>query len=119
MITIINPDMKKKMDRALRSGDGLYSLEDVEAGLKSGNMQSHVEGDTWAITQVQQWPRRKAVHVLFVVGTLENSVKLEAKVESWAKDIGADLITAIGRGGWWLHKTPGWRIVGTLYSKDV
>jgi len=107
------------MARALKCGDNLYDLHDIDTALKQGHMQGHVEGDTWAVTQVQQFPKRKAVNVLFVVGSLENSLKLEAKVEAWAKDIGADLLMAVGRGGWWQFRTPGWRMIGTLYSKDI
>jgi hypothetical protein len=118
-MNIIDPVMLRKMARALKLGDNLYTLDDIEAQLATGNMQGHVEGDTWAITQVHDYPNRKAVNILFVVGTLENSLKLEAKVESWSKDIGADLLMAIGRGGWWQFRTPGWRMIGTLYSKDI
>ena len=116
---IIDPIMADKMRRALKVGDDLYNLDDIEAGLASGDLQGHVEGDTWAITQIHQWPRKKAVNVLFVVGSLENSLKLEAKVEAWAKEQGATLLTAIGRGGWWSHRTPNWKIVGNLYSKVI
>jgi len=116
---ITDPEMAKKMQRALRIGGCLYTLDDIEAGLQSGELQGHVEGDTWAITQVHQWPQRKAVNVLFVIGSLENSLKLEEKVESWAKSKDATLLTAIGRGGWWMHRTPGWKMVGNLYSKGI
>jgi len=118
-MNISDPIMAEKMHKALRIGGDLYNFDDVMADLQSGRMQGHVEGDTWAVTQVHQWPRRKAVNVLFVVGSLENSLKLEAKVEAWAKSIDAELLTAVGRGGWWQHRTPGWKIVGTLYSKDI
>jgi hypothetical protein len=107
------------MRRALKRGDDLFSLDDIEAGLMSGDLQGHVEGDTWAITQIHQWPRKKAVNVLFVVGSLQNSLKLEAKVETWAKEQEATLLTAVGRGGWWQYRTPNWKIVGNLYSKVI
>ena len=116
---ITDPVMADKMRRALKIGDDLFNLEDIEAGLASGDLQGHVEGDTWAITQVHQWPRKKAVNVLFVVGSLENSLKIETKVSEWAKEQGATLLTAVGRGGWWQHKTPGWKVVGNLYSKVI
>jgi len=118
-MNITDPVMVDKMRRALKVGGDLFSLDDIESGLTSGDLQGHVEGDTWAITQVHQWPRKKAVNVLFVVGTLENSVKLENKLEAWAKEQGATLLTAVGRGGWWSFRTPGWKIVGNLYSKVI
>jgi hypothetical protein len=116
---ITDPKMQKKFEKVLGMSNNLFNLEDIREGLQSGNMQSHAEGDTWAITQVHEWPRRKAVNILFVVGSLSNSLKLEQKIEAWAKEIGADLVTAVGRDGWWNKHTPGWKKVGTLYSKDI
>lgn len=119
MTKVTDPAMLAKMLRALKLGDNLYTLDDIVEEMGKGNLQGHVEGDTWAVTQVHKFPNRKTVNVLYVVGSLENSIRLEAKVEEWAKSIGATLLTATGRGGWWQHRTPGWRITGTMYAKDI
>jgi hypothetical protein len=111
--------MLKKMNRALAINGNLYALEDIERELETGHLQGHVEGDTWAITQVHNWPRRKAVNIMYLVGSLGGALKLEYKVEQWAKSVGADLITAVGRDGWEKHRTLGWKKVGNLYSKDI
>jgi len=116
---ITDPSMQKKFEKVLGMNNNVFSLEDIRDELQSGRMQSHSIGDTWAITQVHQWPRRKSVNVLFVVGSIGDSLQLEYKIESWAKEIGADLVTAVGRDGWWSKRTPGWKKMGTLYSKDV
>jgi len=116
---ITDQAMLMKMERALRSGNDLYDLDDIQEKLIVGDMQSHVEGNTWAVTEVHDWPRRRSVNILFVVGYLGDSLRLEKKIIDWAKDIGADLITAIGRDGWWEYRTPGWKKMGTLYSKDI
>jgi hypothetical protein len=116
---ITDPRMAELMDKALAYGNHLFNLDDIQRELKSGKMQGHVEGDTWAITQVHEWPRRKSVNILYVVGNLDDSFKLEANIEEWAKSIGADLLTATGRDGWWKCRTPGWKKVGILYSKEI
>jgi valyl-tRNA synthetase len=54
-----------------------------------------------------------------VIGNLDDSFKLEMKIEKWAKEIGADLVTAVGREGWWDHRLPGWKKQGAIYSKDI
>lgn len=118
-MNIVDPVMYKKMERALRLNNYMYDLGDIQDGLDNGDMQGHVEGDTWAITQVHNWPRQKTVNILFVVGNIEDVVKLEVKIEKWAKEIGASLLTGIGRDGWWERRTPGWRKVGTLFAKDI
>jgi hypothetical protein len=111
--------MAAKMNEALKASGDVYDLIDIQDLLKDGMMQGHVEGDTWAITQVHDWPKKKSVNILYVVGSLENSIRLEGKITEWAKEIGADFITAVGRDGWWERRTPGWKKVGTLYSKDL
>jgi len=111
--------MLKKMERALEEGGNIFTMDDIEIGLAEGKMQSHVFGDTWIITQVLYLPRRKSVDILFVVGNLEESVGAEQVVENWARNIGADMMTAIGRAGWWKIRTPGWKVMGTLYSKEI
>lgn len=116
---ITDPKMQKKFKKVLDQGNNVFNLEDIRNELQAGRMQSHVEGDTWAITQVHEWPRRKSVNILFVVGSLAESVRLEKKIEKWAKEIGADLITAVGREGWWNSHSPGWKKMGVMYSKDV
>ncbi len=119
-MNITDPTMAKRMLKALNAGDALFSWDDVSSMLKSGKMQGHVEGDTWAITQVHDWPQRKSVNILYIVGNLEDTAKLEAKVTVWAKELGADLLTATGRDGWSkLQPGSGWKKIGTLYSKDI
>ena len=116
---IIDPAMAKKMDRALKFGQNLYTLDDIKHNLDAGWMQAHTVGDTLAITQINVWPRRKAVDVILVVGNMDEALQLENVVENWGKDIGADLITAIGRPGWWKFRTSGWKQVGTMYAKEI
>ena len=116
---IISDRMLVKVARALTLGNNVYDLLDIERALQSGDMQSHVYKDTMAITQIYLWPRRKAVNILFVIGNLEDSLVLEDRITKWAKSIDADLITAIGREGWWDHRLPGWKKQGALYSKDI
>jgi len=111
--------MLRKMARALREGGDLYNLNDIAEMLSNGTAQGHVVGNTWAITQVHQFPAKKSVNILVVVGNMEDSIKLEGKITEWAKEIGANRITAIGRDGWWKHRTPGWDKVGVLYAKEI
>jgi hypothetical protein len=116
---IIADKMIVKVARALNQANNIYTLEDIDRALSSGDMQSHVYRDTMAVTQVHQWPRRKAVNILFVIGNLGDAIVLHDKIEKWAKSIGADLMTAVGREGWWEHRLPGWKKQGSLYAKDI
>jgi len=116
---ITDEAMRKKMQRALDFNGNLYSLDDIEEHLLSGKLQSHAEGETWVITQVHDWPQRRAVNIMYLVGSLAGTPELEQKIEEWARSIGADIITAGGRDGWLKFRTPGWKKIGSLFSKDI
>jgi hypothetical protein len=116
---ITDPAMQKKMDKALKLDGGLFTLDDIEDHLRSGKIQGHVEGDTWVLTQIHDWPQRRAVNIMYLVGSMENALKLEPKLECWAKANGANLLTAMGRESWVEFKTPGWKKIGSLFSKDI
>lgn len=118
-MNIIDPEMKHKFDRALAQGQNLYDLDDIGNALTTGHMQSHVIGNTMAITRVHDWPQKRSVEILYVVGDLTESLAMDKYLEEWARSIGANLVTAVGRDGWWEHRTPGWKKIGTLYAKDI
>ena len=116
---ITDPEMAKKMERALSLGLDLYDLDDIEKALVSGSLQAHTVGETLIITRIGVWPKRKSVDIQFVVGHLDEALKAEEEIINWAKLIGANLLTAIGRDGWWENHTAGWKKVGTLYAKEI
>lgn len=116
---IISDHMVVKVARALKQANNIYEFSDIERSLASGDMQSHVYKETMAVTQICLWPRRKSVNILFVIGNLSEAQVLEGQITRWAKSIGADLITAVGREGWWDNRLPGWRKQGALYAKEL
>ena len=116
---ITDPLMVKRMTKALEMAGNVYTLDDVIDQVKKGSLQGHVDGDTWAITQVQDFPRKKVVDILYVIGYLDDSLRMEKKIEDWAKGLGASMLTAAGREGWWNFRTPGWKQTGTMYAKEL
>lgn len=118
-MTQVDSEMIRKLAKALELGGGVYTLDEILRSIHSGKMQGHVNGETWAVTEVQNFPRQKVVHILLVVGTLEEAIQLENEIITWAKSIGVTRLTAIGRDGWWKVRTPGWGEVGTMYAKDL
>lgn len=120
---ITDPKMADKMKKALKSANGVFDLDDIMNALQTGTMQGHVVGDSWAITQIHDWPQRRSVNILFVVGNKEDLPVLNTRVEEWAKNVGADFITAHGREGWEEYlgsdMGKGWRKSSTVYSKDL
>lgn len=115
----VDPKMRAKVEKALKLANNTYDFDDIMNQLQTGHMQGHVVGDTWALTQVHDWPQRRSVNILFVIGDMKDLSELEAKVTQWAKDHGADFLTATGRDGWQSMMHDGWKAIGTLYSKDL
>jgi hypothetical protein len=116
---ITDPSMERKMHRLMRDGNHCYTLDDVMSQIDAGTMQSHTFDNTWVITQVHEFPQRKAVDLTFVVGHADEFLEGLPSLYDWTKSIGADLITGSGRDGWWSRRLPGWRRMGSLYSKDL
>lgn len=116
---ISDPAMVEKMARALKVANGVYSLDDIIHQMELGNLQGHVEGNTWAVTSVQQFPRKKVVDILYVVGSLNDALIMEKKLERWSRELEADLMTATGRDGWWNFRSLGWKRNGVVYAKEL
>lgn len=116
---ITDPAMEKKFRRMLREGGDLYTLEDIGELIDAGKMQSFTFGETWIVTQVHDFPRRKVLDVAFVVGFISDAIQYLPQLYEYADKIGATLITGYGRDGWDAYSQPGWRKVGTLYAREL
>lgn len=98
---------------------GLYTFEDVLEAIKKGQMQSFTLGDTWVITTLYSYPRKKVLHILYVIGAMGDLVKMESEVIDFAKSHGAEMITANGRLGWLKRHFPGWQGTAVCWRKEI
>lgn len=110
-------DYKTEMDRVLEQHGGFYTYEDILGLIETGRMQSFAEGDTWVVTQVHEFPRKKVLEIAFVIGNIEDLHKIEPKLEAFKKEIGADMLTATGRVGWSRRHFPGWEATSLNFVK--
>ena len=116
------PIYHKKLARALDRQGGLFTLSDILERISDGRMQSWVENNSWAVTQISVYPRRRMVEIVAVVGDLGDCRKLNEKIINFANEMGVDLVAAYGRHGWSrLGERLGWKIktVNTLYHRDL
>ena len=60
----------RKLARVLDRIGGLYTLNDILTLIAEGKMQSHVVNNSWAITQVQDFPRARQLLLVAMVGDL-------------------------------------------------
>ena len=119
-MVITHPGMKRKFDRMLEQCGGLYTIDDIEELIENGKMQSFVQGDTWIVTQVNEFPRRKVLEIVFVVGFISDAIQALPQMYAFADKIGATLIMASNaRDGWWTYAQPGWKRVGSIYAREM
>lgn len=112
----------RHLARALDRWGGVYTVSDILAAISEGKMQSFTEGDSWAITQVVQFPRARMLEILLVLGDLEACRKLHDRVLQYARDNDISLIQAYGRRGWINDaERRGWRVKTTsfLYQREL
>lgn len=110
-------DYIKDLEKLLKRQGGLYTYADVINYIYEGKFQSFCAGDTWLVTQVHKFPRKTVLDVVFVVGDGKDIEALEEKLTEFAKEIGADMMTATARLGWTKTKHPGWKITTVNYMK--
>jgi hypothetical protein len=111
-----------KLARLLDRMGGLYNVNDILQAIAEGRMQSFVEGDSWAITQIAQFPRVRLLEILIALGDLEQCRKLHDRILRYANDHDIGLVQAYGRRGWLDHPlTAGWKIrtKSFLYQREL
>jgi len=112
----------RKLERVLDRMGGLYTLNDILTAISEGRMQSFAENNSWAITQVNQYPRARALQLVGMVGDLADVDQLHAKILAYANENNAGLISAYGRLGWMPEaRRLGWRLKAKnyLYHRDM
>ena len=113
---------EQKLARVLDAMGGLYLLDDILTRIGDGRMQSHVVNNSWAVTEIGDFPRARKLNILAMVGDIEDVDELERKVLSYASDVNAGLISAYGRRGWLpIARDLGWRVKAKsfLYQRDM
>lgn len=107
---------QQKLSRVLDGMGGLYTLSDIEVAMHEGRMQGFVENNSWVVTEVQQFPRARKLHVLAMVGDLEDVPALQDRVLDYANDVNASLVSTFGRRGWFkTAERLGWRLKAKTY----
>lgn len=119
-MTVINLEMQKKLQRALDEAKEFYTVQDILDEIRIGKLQSFAVGDSWAVTQVVDFPRRRMLEVFLVVGHLRDIDALSHKVEEFAVESGATVIRCFGRDGFEkVASKHGWTSGQRIYYKEL
>jgi polysaccharide deacetylase 2 family uncharacterized protein YibQ len=113
---------EQKMARVLDRMGGLYLLDDIMTRIEDGRMQSFAANNSWAITEIQQYPRARQLQVLAIVGDLGDTAALNDQVLAFARKIDVGLVATHGRRGWLEHgHALGWKLKSRsfLWQKEL
>lgn len=114
----------RKMARALDRMGGLFTLNDILTAIAEGRMQSFVHNNSWAITQVNQYPRARTLQLVAMVGDLADVDALHEQILSYADQANCGLLSTYGRLGWIREgsfRRLGWRLKtkSYLFHRDL
>lgn len=112
----------KRLARALERMGGVYTVSDILSAVASGRMQGFTEGESWAVTQVVDFPRARMLEILVAVGALSECRKLHDRIIEYARNNDISLIQAYGRRGWIGDaERHGWKVRTTsyLYQREL
>jgi hypothetical protein len=112
----------QKLARTLDRMGGLYAVSDILERIADGRMQSFVEGNSWAITQISVYPRGRTLDLLFTIGDIKDYRALNEKILAFAEKMDIGLVTTIGRRGWLPYaRECGWKVKTSsyVYYKDM
>lgn len=110
---------RKMVDDTLLKFGGLYTFEDLIEAISEGEMQSFHYGDSWAVTRICNFPRRRVLSVEFMVGDWKELMAVYHEIEEFAEHHGIDYLMANGRPGFETRLPDGWKRVSATYVKDL
>ena len=109
------------VNSSLEYADGKWTAESIKTALENKQMQLFIVGKdvtAIAITQVQQYPAKKVLVVMFCAGSGMNDwVSLMSEFEDWAKEQDCKAVEVIGRPGW--ERVLGWERIHVVVRKTL
>lgn len=88
------------IENALEYNANTLVLQDIVDQIATGDMHLWAGTDSAIITQIVQFPRRRALHVPFGGGNLAEITEMHSYIVEFAKQCGCQMITIAGRKGW-------------------
>lgn len=105
---------------ALRHAPGTHTFDDVVAMAMRGRVILWVFGDSFAMLEVIEYPRKKSLHVFLGGGVLSDLVAMRPALTQKAIDLGCDMLTVSGRPGWpKVMKSHGWKHMHSTIWHEV
>lgn len=107
---------KHWIEAALEYSQGSFLIEDIEERVFDGRMQFWPGHNCAMVSEIQEYPRKKWLHIPFIGGNLEEVKSMQPHLWSFAKFMGCDGMTGGGRPGWARAlRDLGWRMSGACH----
>lgn len=107
-----------RVENMLRDFGGFYTFADVMERIHDGRFQSFAHGDSWAVTQVCEFPQKKVLDIVFIVGSLKELEIVYSDILGFVAEQGITYGMANGRRGFIEKAFPGWKFVSATFVKD-
>ena len=88
------------LQRALDEAGNTHTLDDIADAIREGRMQWWPGVLSSLVTQVEDTPRKRVLHIALATGVLREIQLMLPVVLEWAKTQGCALATVTGRPGW-------------------
>lgn len=111
------PGLQKALDLA----GNTHTLYDVVEQIQRGDAQLWTQDEALIVTEVLQYPQRKAVRFWLATGELLDCIRLSRQIVKWAKNEGCSLAIIEGRRGWVraLRDEEGWTEKMTVLTREL
>lgn len=116
-----SPEVRsRKLHRMLREAGDVHTLDDLIEAINGGKMQSFVFQDSWMITQIIDFPRKRVCEIVYMMGHMEDFWTLERKVTAFAEEHNCDFIRSFSRIGFTeAMKAAGARPMQRVFMREV
>lgn len=111
-----------RINGALEKFGGLYTWEDILDGLQKGDMQMFSYENSFVVTKVSDYPRKRVLDLMLAYGVKSELKELEPQLLRFAEKVGATtMMASMSRRGWeaQMVEGDGWTVVGTMFLKDL
>lgn len=85
---------------ALEHAGGTHTMDDVKAAVLAGDMQFWPGRGAAIVTQINVYPRLKAVWFFLTGGDMAELLAMKPVIEAWASGLGCTRAECGGRFGW-------------------
>lgn len=103
---------------ALEYNGGEISIDDVFAGIMSGQFLFLPGQQSAIVYEIHDHPKKRILNFVLAGGNLEELKRNEAAICRWAKSAGCASATIVGRKGW-IKRLGGYREVATVMEKSL